>query len=786
MTLGQQINPQKRPSVVFIAILAMAIVQCFRLSTHWTIWWGLGESVITLFVIFLFGLTTRRQRDGANELSHSYPVMFTGITLLPILFQFVLRPLGVGDPNELILLNLVQNAAVTSAIVPISRQSIKISGVLSAFLVLFVTAMTENSLIWLMSGVFSAAGLWCLICGYWSRLETRFVTSSSQLLPIRPIVIGSTVMILIGAVAVASVSTLGTLTVLPGFMPTSGGNKYQSKLARSGVGEGDLIIAAQDSAFSFGPVDSEIFLESTMPSLYDVADDRYGEAAKKKNLNKELSRSISLTADRLKQTSDTPRRSDQASRQFSTLRRLTDPADVRLKNRTSSALLQVAGPTPLHLVTERFDTFDGIQWHHTMRGTPQLNTELENIDGKPWIKVNRAEHSILKGKQSHTLKVINLKSKRIPSPGHLAGIHISDVDRIDFFDQSEDGVFQLAAQPSIPRFTVIHLVSRMFSNEAILKLGDFRKLYYHSSNPFTEHDVLQNQSIEQVHNWVADVNPGWEQVCAVVDHLRTHFTCDPRAKVDEASEHVIDDFMKTRRGPDFMFATAAAMGLRSLGYQTQVVMGFYADSRDYQSRGNQAIVNASNLHFWTEVHVGHGVWIPIEPTPGYEKPQGWLSLQQRISMAIGSMLNWVMTNWLVLGLMLPLMVLGYRKRHLLTDLISKILWRAGWFGTTQRRIAWTIRILEWRARMAGHARPSSTTLRKWYSSLAAKDQQLQEHPVLETILNLANLAFYSPHAQDNETWTDHPDLYNTCSSLLSIWTSYRLKNGLTKAEPDGI
>ena len=108
MTLGQQINPHKRPSVVFIAILAMAIVQCFRLSTHWTIWWGLCESVITLFVIFLFGFTTHRQRDGANEPSHSYPVMFTGITLLPILFQFVLRPLGVGDPNELVLLNLVQ------------------------------------------------------------------------------------------------------------------------------------------------------------------------------------------------------------------------------------------------------------------------------------------------------------------------------------------------------------------------------------------------------------------------------------------------------------------------------------------------------------------------------------------------------------------------------------------------------------------------------------------------------------------------------------------------------
>ena len=58
-----------------------------------------------------------------------------------------------------------------------------------------------------------------------------------------------------------------------GFMPTSGGSKWSDPAARSGIGTGDAAIAAKDHAESFGAVESEIFLESTESTLFDMFND---------------------------------------------------------------------------------------------------------------------------------------------------------------------------------------------------------------------------------------------------------------------------------------------------------------------------------------------------------------------------------------------------------------------------------------------------------------------------------------------------------------------------------
>ena len=58
--------------------------------------------------------------------------------------------------------------------------------------------------------------------------------------------------------------------------------------------------------------------------------------------------------------------------------------------------------------------------------------------------------------------------------------------------------------------------------------------------------------------------------------------------------------------------------MRSLGFQSRVVSGLYADPQNYDRMAKATGVFATNVHFWTEVKTKDGYWIPVEPTPGFE------------------------------------------------------------------------------------------------------------------------------------------------------------------------
>ena len=416
MNRGPQPNPVGQTSVIFLAMLAMLITQTFRFTSHWSGWVVLLETSLTLLTIFALSRIFQRCQVNLTESMKPHLLCHLAMIILPMAVQVITRSLGVGDPNELVLLNMVQNIALALAALPSSHKSLQRSALLNGFLVLFVTAMTDNSLIWAASVVFAAFGLWWLMCSYWERLETKFAAATNRTIPLRPVLIALATLTGLGAITIASVGVPRTVMVLAGFMPTSGGDKYPDPNARSGVGEGDMMIAAEDSAFSFGPVDSEILLESKMPSLYDVASDQYGEAKIKKQINKELSQAISLTADRLRHNHKKTASSEQAARQFSTLRRLSKQRRTSPDERKSTALFHIAGNSPLHLITQRFDSFDGIEWTHSGLQSAPASTSLSSVDGKPWLMINRQSDEVLRGKQSHTLRIINLKSKQYQVP----------------------------------------------------------------------------------------------------------------------------------------------------------------------------------------------------------------------------------------------------------------------------------------------------------------------------------------------------------------------------------
>ena len=69
-------------------------------------------------------------------------------------------------------------------------------------------------------------------------------------------------------------------------VPTSGGTDWSDPEARSGVGDGDHEVAASEHPESVGFTESEVYLETDRPSLYDAFNESYGEPFKPKKTDK--------------------------------------------------------------------------------------------------------------------------------------------------------------------------------------------------------------------------------------------------------------------------------------------------------------------------------------------------------------------------------------------------------------------------------------------------------------------------------------------------------------------
>ena len=83
-------------------------------------------------------------------------------------------------------------------------------------------------------------------------------------------------------VAVAAFGPSRAAVALAGLVPTSGGTDWSDPDARSGVGDGDNEVSASEHPESVGFTESEVYLETDRPSLYDSFNETYGEPFKPK------------------------------------------------------------------------------------------------------------------------------------------------------------------------------------------------------------------------------------------------------------------------------------------------------------------------------------------------------------------------------------------------------------------------------------------------------------------------------------------------------------------------
>ena len=482
------------------------------------------------------------------------------------------------------------------------------------------------------------------------------------------------------------------------------------------------MVAAKDEAMSFGPVESELFLDSEMPSLYDMFNDMYGDPPPPKS--KKLERNIGLAPGEVKETEQHTARSQRSGREFSLLRRQVKRKQGELKERKAAAMFYVVGRTPLHLALERYDSFDGRQWNHSDEQDVNSPIRVESYNGKPWAYCKQVDASpIHRVVEQHAVKIINLRTNRFPSPPQLMAIHIDKVDREDFYGWTDDSVAYMPVRAHLPQLAVVHLKS-LGVNLHSLRTDDFTAQFsqkqlsrepLHRSTAdivarYTESSANGELVSQTVNEWTRNVPRGWRQVEAVVRRLRQEFTLNRQVRTYQDRDDVIAHFLRERQGPDYLFATTAAMMLRDLVYPRRLVTGFYARRDRFDRRAGQTVVLAEDVHVWVEVYVGANTWVAIEPTPGYEHPAEKLTWTQWLVAGIMDLSSWSWRNAAVLLVAAIGLIAIFKPRRdwlaFLATLACNFLGRQ----SSKARLRWTIWLLEWRAWLVGCQRPSQRTI----------------------------------------------------------------------------
>lgn len=643
---------------------------------------------------------------------------------------------GSATAFEMVMLTMLGLAAVLLALCGTAPRQAALSVISSGFLMLFTASISDTVTTVYVAVVWVLLCLWWMLANHWQRLEVHMAQSVRRHHGVRA------AMTALGLVvcALAALASWGrgpaSRLIRDGVMPTSGGGRWSDPAARSGVGSGDAVVAARQHAASFGAVESEIFLQSHQPSLFDVFDEVIGRPRRTVRNEK----AMALANRDVRRNRRRSAQSQQGDAGFS-IRRHKAPRPSQLEDRETPALLQWVGPTGVRLAVQRFNHFDGEQWTFQpgsdaavdVSGSGYRPSRLQRIelDGKPWFFRPRRRDPSLGPARGDAVKIINLDSPRIPAPAGTLGVHIADIDREDFFDLEEDGSFFMPGRPRIPALTVVRLVTASVDADWLSGLPELPRPPSSSSALAAESTSGVRLAEQLGRQWAGAEQSPWQQVEAVVARLRQDFEFDRAAA--SAQDDALLAFLQTGRGGDQLFATAAAVMLRGLGYQTRLVTGFYVPQAAGWPTG-QVDVLPEHAHCWVEVMVDADFWVAIEPTPGYGDPQRHRAAFRR----------WLSTLWAGLPLLLTIFVAAlvtWVSRRWWGEWLCRLLWLVSLPLPERRRIALLVRLLDWRGRLAGLRRPSGMTPRSWAEQVsAAADRNLRD--TARRFFDGADVAFY--------------------------------------------
>ena len=618
-----------------LALSAAGVLEVARITAQGPSPTTLLGLLVVAFALALVRYRLHRCADRQPLSRIALTVLVVALATVPTLVELACEEiLHRGQPPEFTVQVWLRNLAFALVALPPAMNLQRLGCLTSLFSLIFASSLGSSPLRWPLILLHGAAGAWWLTETHWRPLAGCLVAQASQRQPWR---IG--VLVAIGlpmVLASLALSRATTTAALTGWLPTSGGTRRSSDRARGGVGDGDALVAATKDAASIGPVESDLFMASEMPSLYDMANDRYGDAVKIKS---KVERAVALGVNRRRQLEKRLAQTERLQREFSAVRNGPSPRPEKpLADRRSNALFYLAGRTPLHLRMETFDAFDGIAWSNgaaqlsgpglqgkapaNRGGTPPGRRGLcmTSLGLQTWLDTGLIAGPHFSAElEAHVVKTTRLHSDRIPSPLGLARLHVDKIEQVSFFRWSKDGVLAMDRE-SIPAFTTFRLQSYVPDPE-LLAAAHFPPSAADLEVPSLALPKTEaQQRIGKLARSVAEGLPhGVSQVEAVVGYLRKQAVVDPRATAPTDCKDVAAHFLfRSHRGPDYLFASAAAVLLRSLGYPTRLVTGFYAAPEKFDRQSEHTPVTPADFHVWAEVCVGRGTWITIEPSPGYE------------------------------------------------------------------------------------------------------------------------------------------------------------------------
>lgn len=689
---------------MFFAVLGFLGTLTFRATCQTQPYVMVIDGLILAGLLGLMVVLNCRSGGGGRKIPISVQTLTGLMVLWPLLTAYLTRWFGVGDPWEVTLLCVLQNAALACAVLSQLPRLGQFAVIFSGFLMLFLGFVFVSPAMTALLAVFGVAVLWWLMEQYWSRAQAALPVAARRIVPLRRSTLVTAVGLLtLVSVAMLSVAPRDALVRLSGYLPTSGGDRWGDRFARDGSGSGEILTGAVQNATTIAPVDTNVFLSSQQPSLYDMISRAYGKPPKhydKKIAVEGANKDIHLQ-EKMQELA--------ASRQFSTIRKYAEEAREH-QRRKSDALLFVSGRRPLHLRLQTFDRFDGVNWLVT-ETNESFDFDHREIAGESWCRLNRpASDAIFKSYAVHELQFVNLRTNRIPTHSSLVAWRIPQIERDDFYRWGRDDVLEMPGRDRIPATTKVGIMFRTVDRWGLHQHRDWPSS---SSAP----DAEPVFGLHLIPANLRELPRSMLQLEGIEKFLRGRFAHAPEVTAPEETDDIVRFFVDNGRGPDYMFATTAALWLRELGYRTRLAQGLIARPEHYDRETKLTIIWPSDVHTWVEVCLDGVNWIPLEPTPGYPLPERELGWLQAMVLWFDAAYRWSVRQWWILTLA-ALSLLGVWWRRLaIYDASSGVAWRViRSLASPRRALACAERIVRRRLWLAGASCPPTKSLREWFDS----------------------------------------------------------------------
>lgn len=733
-------SPRKRFEAFLLAFIAIGAVLPLRIWVESRAWF-IAEFTV-LLSLFVLPIVAKRVGADPKRFRLIESLAAVMIALTPIVFAILTRWFGTAIAFEVSALSSFGAIALAIAVGAKTSRTLAMSIVSSGFLILFATSISDDPRAILLAIGWMAVCVWHLVANHWEKLDLCMPDDVQRNFGVRPFsVVAAVGLCIVGGLVVHGRFRESDKLAF-GFMPTSGGSKWSDPAARSGVGTGDAAIAAKNHAESFGAVDSDIFLESNESSLFDMVNDVIGEP----KLRKKWETRQAIGNENVIKTHEKAAKSEQGGSSFST-DRMPPKKHAHLKDRLADAVVQWSGPTGVRLAMHRYDQFDGVVWtnasdHAERKLTRHLSADQNWFFDPAWYrKAIQGDDTV----SVDQLKVLRLNSARLPAPMMTAGLHIKDVDRQDFFGIDHDGSFYMPRREKVPQLTVVSYASlglmeddlRQGLSEESLADDNWQTDNISGDGDSGDGDSGDGESsimIDEVADYAKritnDLDDSYSKLQAIVTHLRSELSFDRSAAFDVGEDTTesegslsastpVSQFLRSGKGGDHLFATAAALMARQIGLKSRLVTGFYVPPGSIDFTAGHANITPEDVHVWAEIRLPDGRWFEIEPTPGFQRPvyapSLWLITKQ-----------FVAAHWPVGLAMLAVSVLMFATRLIWMEWLLSLAWRLSRPAGGKRQIGLAMRILEIRAKMVGAPRPIGKPQRDWLESMVAGDINIRD------------------------------------------------------------